>query len=157
MTPTITWPTDHSSHTHTDRDKDKEKVDEVHNCQLIKPYVLWKLMTPTPTWPTDHSSHTHTDKDKDKDKDEVDHFQPIKAYILWKLRTPTFTWPTDKVDKDMADKVDCWTSFEVKLVNARTSPVLYVDLEIKLYWLTKRDFVSDEKRETVLLYQSTVH
>ena len=36
MTPTITWLTDHSSHTHTDQDKDT--VDEVHNCQLIKPY-----------------------------------------------------------------------------------------------------------------------
>ena len=25
MTPTITWHTDHSSHTHTDKDKDKNK------------------------------------------------------------------------------------------------------------------------------------
>ena len=77
MTPTITWPTDHSSHTHTDKDKDKDKVDKVHNCQLIKPYILWKLMTPTITWSTDNSSHTH------KNKDEVDLFQPIKPYIFW--------------------------------------------------------------------------
>ena len=39
-------PTDHSSHTHTDKNKDKDKdkdkdnVDEMRNCQLIKPYIL---------------------------------------------------------------------------------------------------------------------
>ena len=77
MTPTITWPTDHSSHTHTDKDKDKDK-----------------------------DKDNNKDNNKHKDKDEVDHFQPIKANILWKLRTLTFTWPTDKVDKVNKDKVD---------------------------------------------------
>ena len=77
MTPTITWPTDHSSHTHTDKDKDKDK-----------------------------DKDNNKDNNKHKDKDEVDHFQPIKANILWKLRTLTFTWPTDKVDKVNKDEVD---------------------------------------------------
>ena len=84
MTPNITWPTDHSSHTHTDKDNDKDKdKDKDKNKDMDK----------------------GKDKDKDKDKvDEVDEFQPIKPYILWKLITPTITWPRVNQTRTDQDK-----------------------------------------------------